>query len=560
MTGTVFAPSPQQQAVIDSQTPTLLVLGGAGTGKTVTAAAAAWAHLARQDASGRRGDRALFLTFSRTAVTQILDRSRGILKGAAGRVDILTFHGFAWRLITDYGRYAGYGPGIRLRSEAERKLLAADPGILAYSDLLPAALRIIGMPVIGDLLKRRWSLVVCDEFQDTDAEQWKLLEALAVPGNRLLLLGDPNQMIYDKLPGRTGTGAARLKAARTRPGAEQLKLKHGSYRDPSQLLPAMAEAVRKRRFGDPTIAEALADGRLRVLTEVSEDPPADTVCAEIRLVGEAGAKSVGVYLHGNAPTAALSAALTARGIEHVAVGLSESYGEALSAIATMLAYAEGAAEWEEVLLRMAVFLTSAVRSKKIPALAQTLAAGTAVGALAERLRDIRLALRDAADLTAAARVAAQSWPSLSRTGERAWKRASAEAMLLVPLCARLDNPVRAITQRVAAARVDSFTEIDAGDTAPVHVMNLHQTKGREADAVVIVFRNDDYHGTEGEPFPTLSRLLYVVLTRARNQVILLLPPDPHPLVSPFVSIAGSASLAAVPQGPDLLRRHLAAMG
>jgi DNA helicase-2/ATP-dependent DNA helicase PcrA len=164
MTGNMFAPSPQQQAVIDSQAPTLLVLGGAGTGKTVTAAAASRAHLARRDASGRRGDRVLFLTFSRTAVTQILDRSRGILRNTADRVDILTFHGFAWRLITDYGRYAGYGPGIRLRSEAERRLLAADPTVLAYSDLLPAALRIISMPVIGDLLKRRWPLIICDEF------------------------------------------------------------------------------------------------------------------------------------------------------------------------------------------------------------------------------------------------------------------------------------------------------------------------------------------------------------------------------------------------------------
>jgi DNA helicase-2/ATP-dependent DNA helicase PcrA len=524
------------------------VLGGAGTGKTVTAAAAARAHLTRRDAAGRCGDRVLFLTFSRTAVTQILDRSRGLLKDVAGRVDVLTFHGFAWQLITDFGRYAGYGTNIRLCSEAERKLLAADPAVLAYSDLLPAALRIIGMPVIGGLLKRRWPLTICDEFQDTDARQWKLLEALATPGNRLLLLGDPNQMIYDKLPGRTGTGAARLKAARARPGAEQLQLKHGSYRDPSQLLPAMAEAVRKRRFSDPAIAEALASGRLRVLTEVSEDPPADTVCAEIRLAAEAGAKSVGVFVHGNAPTAALSAALTACGIEHVAVGLSESYGEALSAIATMLAYAEGTAEWEEVLLRMAVFLTSAVRSKQIPALAQTLAAGTAAGALAEQLHDIRSALREAADLTAAAQVATRSWPSLSRTGERAWKRASAEAVLLVPLCTRLEDPVRAVTQRVAVARVASFTEIDAGDAAPVQVMNLHQTKGREADAVIIVFRNDDYHGTEGEPFPTLSRLLYVVLTRARHQVTLLLAPDPHPLVAPFASIAGSASLAAVTWG------------
>lgn len=112
-------------------------------------------------------------------------------------------------------------------------------------------------------------------------------------------------------------------------------------------------------------------------------------------------------------------------------------------------------------------------------------------------------------------------------------------MLLIRLCARLADPVQAITQRVEAARAESFTEIDAGDTAPVQVMNLHQTKGREADAVIIAFRNDDYHGREGEPFPAASRLLYVVLARARKQTTLILPTEPHPLVAPFASLTSS---------------------
>jgi DNA helicase-2/ATP-dependent DNA helicase PcrA len=393
--------------------------------------------------------------------------------------------------------------------------------------------------VIGDLTARRWSLIVCDEFQDTDAQQWKLLEFLAAPGNRLLLLGDPNQMIYDKLPGRTGTGAARLRAALARPGAEQVRLKPGSYRDPTQLLPAVAEAVRQRRFTDPALAEAIASQRLRILTGIDEDPSADTVCAQIEQAHAKGARTVGVFMHGNEPTAALSAALTARGVDHVAVGLSESYGEALSAITAMLAYAQGSAEWEDVLLRLAVFVTSAVRSKQPPPLAQMLAAGTVTGTLPSRLAAIRMALRDADDITAAAQVAAQSWPSLSRTGERAWRRASAEALLLIRLCARLDDPVRALRQRVEAARAESFTEIDAGDTAQVQVMNLHQTKGREADAVIIAFRNGDYHGREGEPFPAASRLLYVILTRARKQITLLLPTNPHPLIGPFADLAAT---------------------
>ena len=151
MTGK-FTLSGAQQEVCQSEAPTLLVLGGAGTGKTVTAAAAARAHLLRRDATtGATGtERVLFLTFSRTAVTQILDRSRGVLQDVADRVDVLTFHGLAWRLITDYGRYAGYGTAPRLRGEAERKLLEADPGVLTYSDLLPAALRIMALPVIGE--------------------------------------------------------------------------------------------------------------------------------------------------------------------------------------------------------------------------------------------------------------------------------------------------------------------------------------------------------------------------------------------------------------------------
>ena len=72
-------------------------------------------------------------------------------------------------------------------------------------------------------------------------------------------------------------------------------------------------------------------------------------------------------------------------------------------------------------------------------------------------------------------------------------------------------------------------------------MNLHQTKGREADAVIAVFREDDYHGKETEPFPAASRLVYVILTRARHQVTLLLPTRPYALVEPFATLTAPAT-------------------
>jgi len=90
-----------QQDVIESTAPVLVVLGGAGTGKTTTAVAAARRHLEDADErlalrrraahqAGRRTrlpapERVLFLSFSRTAVAQIIDRSPGASSTASAR-------------------------------------------------------------------------------------------------------------------------------------------------------------------------------------------------------------------------------------------------------------------------------------------------------------------------------------------------------------------------------------------------------------------------------------------------------------------------------------------
>jgi DNA helicase-2/ATP-dependent DNA helicase PcrA len=534
-----FTPMGKQRDVCNSQASTLLVLGGAGTGKTVTAAAAARAHLLRRDAetpAGARRDRVLFLTFSRTAVTQILSRSRGILRDVTDRVDVLTFHGLAWQLVCDFGRYIGHSERPTLRGEAESKLFHEDPSVLSYDDLLPEALKILHLPHIGRLAQRRWSLVVCDEFQDTDSEQWTLLERLTEIGNRLLLLGDPNQMIYDGLPGKKGVGPERIAAALARPGAQEIPLPLGSYRDPTQLLPTVAEAVRQRNFAHPSLTEALANGRLHIVTGIDEHPAVDEVCAAIDQNRRRGAQTFGIFLHGNEPTAAMSASLAERGVDHVAVGLSESYGEALSTFMMMLQFAAGTIAWESVLVRMAVFYTSTVRSKRAPQLAYIIGRGEADGLLATRLNELREELAGASDLDTAAHVAATGWTTLGlNRGHRQWRRAAAEVIRLMAVAG---HSLDAVSRQVEITRMESFTDIDAGDQAAVQVMNLHQTKGRESDAVVAVFRSNDYHGYESEPFERASRLLYVVLTRARQRVTLLLPSNPHQLVAPFTTLSG----------------------
>lgn len=86
----------------------------------------------------------------------------------------------------------------------------------------------------------------------------------------------------------------------------------------------------------------------------------------------------------------------------------------------------------------------------------------------------------------------------------------------------------------------------AGRPKAVQVMNLHQTKGREADATVLLLQSDEFHGYEAEPYATGSRLLYVCLTRARERAHIVVPNtihNVHGLWLPFINACIAAQRA-----------------
>jgi DNA helicase II / ATP-dependent DNA helicase PcrA len=530
--------TPEQREVVQAREPTMLVGGGAGVGKTTTALWAARVELTRLDTPPYK--RVLFLTFSRTAVAQILSRSRKVLTGIGDRVEILTFHGLAYQLVRRFGRYGGGPQAPTLRGDAESKLAVGDTGALSFDDLLPRALALLapGTP-LRDLLLERYSMVICDEFQDTDDQQWQLLELLGERA-RLLLLTDPNQMIYGWRP---GVHPGRLTAALARPGARQLLLPSASLRDPSQVLPAAAEDIRRRRFDTDNVRQAISAARLVVYRDVGRDGREQVVADQLAALQEAGCATIGVFLRTNAATAELSAALVELGVDHVPIGFPEAYGEALSAMATLLAFSAGRADWEEVKLRLAVFMTAINRSPTPPAVATALLGdGRLPAALVQRVGELRRLLSDVTDpLEEGADIARRAWPTLGVTGGwRPWNRAATTFGAMVArarLIGEVGAAVEHIRAEVRALRSASFVELDGGDTGAVQLMNFSQTKGREADATVLVFDDEEYFGKEGEPFSEASRLLYVAMTRARRRVVVLLPRWPHPLVAPLLPYA-----------------------
>jgi exodeoxyribonuclease V beta subunit len=93
-------------------------------------------------------------------------------------------------------------PAMRARlADAVRRELAARKlraGVMTYDDLLTRLDANLRGPA-GDIavrrLQERYSVVLVDEFQDTDPIQWSILQR-AFAGTTLVLIGDPKQAIY----------------------------------------------------------------------------------------------------------------------------------------------------------------------------------------------------------------------------------------------------------------------------------------------------------------------------------------------------------------------------
>src|SRR5437764_1515835 len=118
-------PTGEQAAVISAPMAPLLVVAGAGSGKTETMAARVVWLVANGYA---RPEQVLGLTFTRKAAGELAHRVRSRLDQLVrklGRDDLLsgeptvaTYHSYAARIVTEHGLRAGFEPTTRLLTEA----------------------------------------------------------------------------------------------------------------------------------------------------------------------------------------------------------------------------------------------------------------------------------------------------------------------------------------------------------------------------------------------------------------------------------------------------------
>lgn len=555
-----YSPKGKQVDVIRSSASVLVVVGGAGTGKTITAVAAARAQLEASDTAQRAArraamlsgnrtrlpapQRALFLSFSRTAVAQIVDRAGGVIGPFGPRLEVATFDGLAWRIIRSYGANHGHPPPLAVLGRANSRVPGVPTG-LTYDQLIPAAAALLQIPKIAEHYSSRYGIVICDEFQDTDAEEWKFLQQIA-PSARRVLLGDVNQCIYHGFKAVQPT--ARISAALALPGSDRIDLPPSSFRDPSGILPAAADAARERRFADSAITAAVKSGRLSVSRIGHDQGHSETIdlARQARIQGH----TVSLFTHTVAATTELSDALTAAGMSHEQVGFGEAPNEALPAQLALVQFAFGDTT-APIRRTLAVYATAAIGARKnapLPALAREILSGrdsALEGALAQLLLDA-VAAANNSDVDDLSDIIAGAYARFGvPRGREIWRRAAQQTRTTLRSLARGANLTTVVADLLQACD-DGLVGNQTARPRAIQVMNLHQTKGREADTTILLLGSDEWHGYESEPFPAGSRLLYVVMTRARHRAHLVVPDSSHPLWQPLVdacTAAGQGSTA-----------------
>ena len=190
----LFPPTAEQAAVIAASPGPLVVIAGAGAGKTETMAARVLWLVANGYAEPGQ---VLGLTFTRKAAGQLLRRVRSRLARLAGislgltnsagpaapepvgAPAVGTYHAFAGSLLRDYGLLLPVEPDTRLLSETELWQLAFDV-VNGYrgelrTDKTPAAVTSMVLRLWGQLAEH---LVDTDQLRDTHVELERLIHAL----------------------------------------------------------------------------------------------------------------------------------------------------------------------------------------------------------------------------------------------------------------------------------------------------------------------------------------------------------------------------------------------
>lgn len=284
-----------QQAEVLETAGHLLVIGGPGSGKTTISVLKA----ADVAASVRPGQEVLFLSFARATISRVMeaiDNEHDIPNAIKARIHVETYHSFFWRILQTHGYLLGLPRPLTIltpaneaialsairseykaenkltpeqkaekwsKEDAERRRQAMAEGRVCFdlfarlvAELLQRSSR------LRKLISTRYPLIVLDEFQDTNADQWAVVQQLGGEGT-LVALADPEQRIYDWI----GADPARLDQFRAEFNPTEIVLGGHNHRSAGTDILLFANEVLTGAFSREADAYTGIDLRLYAANE-----------------------------------------------------------------------------------------------------------------------------------------------------------------------------------------------------------------------------------------------------------------------------------------------------
>ncbi len=372
-----------QQEAVDHVTGPMLVLAGAGSGKTRVLTV----RLARLiDEHGVDPRHILAVTFTNKAAGEMRSRVAQLLGAEPDGMWIGTFHAVCARLLRREAPSLGFSRAFTIYDEDDvealvRRLVddlalppklygargvrheisraknamlapeayaaeAADPyhaNVARVYAAMGAALRRANAMDFDDLLlhpltlfaeqpaclaryRERFRFLLVDEYQDTNRAQYLLLRALAGEGGNVFVVGDDDQSIY----GWRGADLRNiLEFQRDYPGARLVRLEQ-NYRSTQAILEAANSVIapNRGRLGKTLFTRREGGEPLTVVCAADERDEAEWLVREFlerARRGEHGFDEMAVLLRTNAQTRAFEEELRRCGVPYRVVGAVSFY-------------------------------------------------------------------------------------------------------------------------------------------------------------------------------------------------------------------------------------------
>ena len=292
--------NPEQREAVEHFEGPVLVLAGAGSGKTRVLTTRI-AHLIGEH--GIPPARILAVTFTNKAAGEMRARIRRLLGSEPSGLWMGTFHAIGARLLRRHAHLLGWTnsftifdaeqslrlikktqetlgidpkkwnpSAVRAHISAAKNRLVSpqryaedtaagfdlfvrnvarvypayqtalkDQNAFDFDDLLVKPVELFGFPDILDRYSDRFSFVLVDEYQDTNHAQFRFLELIAGKWRNLMVVGDPDQSIY-RFRGADIRNI--LEFEQTFPGARVIPLEQ-NYRSTAAILDAANEVIKQ---------------------------------------------------------------------------------------------------------------------------------------------------------------------------------------------------------------------------------------------------------------------------------------------------------------------------